>query len=270
MSQQEDWHGAIDCWKQAAKCAEFKLHDDDMLVKMRLNLALGYLNIGKPHKTILQCTEILKRKSDNADSPFVAEDVQAKAGYRAALAWWEIGQHTRAISSLKIVIQADPKCHSAREKLTSFTNELKQNETSLWRGRLVTDTTSVPSAAVDRASTDPPKIHAVAGDTNSTAASTKLEHNLSDQIENASSQAAANEARSLYQEYLSQSAELAQPFHHTPEIRLHGVNVRMLSYYSRRWKISVRVSITTVLAISLATCAALLRHLLQQIVQHQV
>eukprot|EP00929_Paragymnodinium_shiwhaense_P120486 TRINITY_DN92440_c0_g1_i1.p1 TRINITY_DN92440_c0_g1~~TRINITY_DN92440_c0_g1_i1.p1 ORF type:complete len:362 (-),score=116.36 TRINITY_DN92440_c0_g1_i1:12-1097(-) len=129
-----DWKKANRYWKNALKGAE-KLKDDDTEVRLRLNLALGYVRRHKPDKALMHCDEVLGGRLRAA----ATQPLRVKAHYRAAEAHELAGDDAKAIRSLRLLLQMDQANSDARQKLAQFKKqeqERRDREKELFGAKL--------------------------------------------------------------------------------------------------------------------------------------
>merc|ERR1712151_970538 len=107
--------------KNALKGAE-KLDDLDMEVRLRLTLALGYVQRQKPDKALMHCDEVSRERLKSAAAK--APGLLAKMLYRRAEAHIVAGDEGKAARSLRALLDVDPQNADARRRLS----ELKKLE----------------------------------------------------------------------------------------------------------------------------------------------
>lgn len=129
-----DWKVANRCWKDAFKGAE-KLKDTDLQIKLRLNLALGYVKCEKPAKALEQCAAIFA--VDLAAKASLEQ--RAKARYREADAHALAGDDTKAMASLRICLELQPGNAEAKRRLVELRRsqeERRQRESAFFKAGL--------------------------------------------------------------------------------------------------------------------------------------
>lgn len=135
-SRDGDWKKANRYWKNALKGAE-KLVDLDTEVRLRLNLALGYVQRQKPDKALMHCDEVTRERLKSAAAK--APGLLAKTHYRRAEAYIVSGDEAKANRALRAVLEVDPRNTEARRRLSEL-KKLEQDrrarERALYSGKL--------------------------------------------------------------------------------------------------------------------------------------
>mmetsp|Transcript_12763 Transcript_12763/g.26607 ORF Transcript_12763/g.26607 Transcript_12763/m.26607 type:complete len:331 (-) Transcript_12763:75-1067(-) len=133
-SRDGDWKRANRYWKNALKGAE-KIKDEGLELRLRLNLALGYTRRHKLEKALEHCDEVFKERLSCAASA----ELRAKAHYRRAEVYEMAGDTSKALRSLRAVLDIEPGNADARRKWTELKQtekEQRSRERSLFHGKL--------------------------------------------------------------------------------------------------------------------------------------
>merc|ERR1712151_932863 len=101
--------------KNALRGAE-KLCDLDMEVRLRLTLALGYVQRQKPDKALMHCDEVSRERLKSAAAK--APGLLAKTHYRRAEAHIVAGDESKAARALRAVLEVEPGNADARKRLS--------------------------------------------------------------------------------------------------------------------------------------------------------
>jgi len=136
-SGEGDWKQANRCWKDSLKGAE-KIKDLDLQIRLRLNLALGYVKREKPTKAL-----------DHCDAIFAADllvkalpEQRAKAHYRRAEAHSLAGDESKAMASLRACLEIDAGNVEAQRRLAQLRKaeaERRDRERELFKGLAMGD-----------------------------------------------------------------------------------------------------------------------------------
>lgn len=139
-SRDGDWKRANRYWKNALRGAE-KLKDAELEVRLRLNLALGYVQREKTEKALEHCDEIFRERLKSACS----KSLIAKAHYRRAEAYIAAGDEAKGMRSLRAVLDVEPANSDARKRIAQIRvgeQERRERERALFRDKLAKDMAS--------------------------------------------------------------------------------------------------------------------------------
>jgi len=133
-SASHDWKLATDYWKDALKGAE-KMQDAGLELRLRLNLALGYVRREKPTKALEHCEFVFAQRLLAVATP----ELRAKAQFRRAEAHELAGARSKAIASWRACIELQPQCQEARQRLAALRqqeHEQRVREQALFKGKV--------------------------------------------------------------------------------------------------------------------------------------
>ncbi|CAK0893028.1 unnamed protein product [Prorocentrum cordatum] len=129
-----DWKRANRYWKNALRGTQ-KLKDAELEVRLRLNLALGYVRRKKPEKALDHCREIFTAQLIGA----ATDELRVKAHYRSAEAHEVAGEISKAVACLRAALEIEPGNAGSRAKLAALKGaerQRRERERALFRGRL--------------------------------------------------------------------------------------------------------------------------------------
>lgn len=121
------YQDAVDHWSSALRTLNYILSKDiedkekleefrNMKKTLHLNLAIGYLRVGRGMDCVKQCDEVLELEPRNA-----------KALYRKAQGWSRLSEHGNAAASLQKLIEVDPKNVAASQFLRETKVEMRRH-----------------------------------------------------------------------------------------------------------------------------------------------
>mmetsp|Transcript_36349 Transcript_36349/g.73267 ORF Transcript_36349/g.73267 Transcript_36349/m.73267 type:complete len:434 (+) Transcript_36349:90-1391(+) len=133
-SRAGDWKAANRCWKDSLRGAE-KLKDVELELRLRLNLALGYVRRGKPERALEHCDEIFRARLKSAASA----ELRAKAHFRRGEAYEAAGEESKAAASFTAALDVEPGNAEVRRKLAALKKleaARQGREREFFRGKL--------------------------------------------------------------------------------------------------------------------------------------